>query len=193
MSDDRSARGIDPRGPRFAAAITSLLLLIAVFLGLTGLSTAQTTDAQWAISAASVSAARARSRLPPRPRDRPPLPVGDRLAADGTVGRPVPQGRAAATHGPERARGSAAAALRAGRRTLRRRRSASSCSSSACRGRSRSPQPPPSSPPSSTPRSACAWAACSTCCSSGSASSAAHAPRRPEPTLRRVAPSSQPR
>lgn len=32
-------RGIDPRGPRFAAGITSLLLLIAVFLGLTGLST----------------------------------------------------------------------------------------------------------------------------------------------------------
>lgn len=32
-------RGIDPRGPRFAAAITSLLLLIDVFLGLTGLST----------------------------------------------------------------------------------------------------------------------------------------------------------
>ncbi|GAA1947862.1 DUF4395 domain-containing protein [Microbacterium deminutum] len=34
-----SARGIDSRGPRFAAGITSLLLLIAVFLGLTGLST----------------------------------------------------------------------------------------------------------------------------------------------------------
>ena len=34
-------RGIDPRGPRFAAAITSLLLLIVVFLGLTGLSTAR--------------------------------------------------------------------------------------------------------------------------------------------------------
>ena len=27
-------RGIDPRGPRFAAGITSLLLLIAAFLGL---------------------------------------------------------------------------------------------------------------------------------------------------------------
>jgi hypothetical protein len=34
-------RGIDPRGLRFAAGITSLLLLIVVFLGLTGLSTAQ--------------------------------------------------------------------------------------------------------------------------------------------------------
>ena len=34
-------RGIDPRGPRFAAGITSALLLIDVFLGLTGLSTAQ--------------------------------------------------------------------------------------------------------------------------------------------------------
>ncbi|GAA1986764.1 DUF4395 domain-containing protein [Microbacterium pumilum] len=32
-------RGIDPRGPRFAAGITSVLLLIAVFLGFTGLST----------------------------------------------------------------------------------------------------------------------------------------------------------
>ena len=31
--------GIDPRGPRFAAGITSLLLFIAAFLGLTGLST----------------------------------------------------------------------------------------------------------------------------------------------------------
>ena len=41
---DRSANttrppGIDPRGPRFAASITSLLLLVAAFLGLTGLST----------------------------------------------------------------------------------------------------------------------------------------------------------
>ncbi|MCC2033835.1 DUF4395 domain-containing protein [Microbacterium allomyrinae] len=34
-------RGIDPRGPRFAAGITSVLLLVVVFLGLTGLSTAQ--------------------------------------------------------------------------------------------------------------------------------------------------------
>jgi hypothetical protein len=33
--------GIDPRGPRFAAAITSVLLLVALFLSLTGLSTAQ--------------------------------------------------------------------------------------------------------------------------------------------------------
>jgi hypothetical protein len=46
MSDmkmpDASARGgIDPRGPRLAAGITSVLLLIAVFLGLTGLSTAR--------------------------------------------------------------------------------------------------------------------------------------------------------
>jgi hypothetical protein len=37
-----SARtGIDPRGPRFAAAITSVLLLVTVFLALTGISTAQ--------------------------------------------------------------------------------------------------------------------------------------------------------
>lgn len=31
----RRARGIDPRGPRFAAGMTALLLLIDVFLGLT--------------------------------------------------------------------------------------------------------------------------------------------------------------
>ena len=34
------ARGIDPRGPRFAAAITSVLLLVDVFLGLTGATVA---------------------------------------------------------------------------------------------------------------------------------------------------------
>lgn len=39
MSDQRAPKGIDPRGPRFAAGITSALLLIATFLGLTGLST----------------------------------------------------------------------------------------------------------------------------------------------------------
>ncbi|MGO1957352.1 DUF4395 domain-containing protein [Microbacterium sp.] len=32
--------GIDPRGPRFAAAITSVLLLAATFLALTGIATA---------------------------------------------------------------------------------------------------------------------------------------------------------
>lgn len=35
-----TARGIDPRGPRFSAAITSLLLLVDVFLALIGASTA---------------------------------------------------------------------------------------------------------------------------------------------------------
>lgn len=47
--------GIDPRGPRFAAAITSALLLIATFLALIGISTARSgsTGADWAISAAS--------------------------------------------------------------------------------------------------------------------------------------------
>lgn len=33
--------GIDPRGPRFAATITAVLLLVATFLALTGISTAQ--------------------------------------------------------------------------------------------------------------------------------------------------------
>lgn len=37
---DRPA-GIDPRGPRFAASVTALLLLVATLLGLTGLSTAR--------------------------------------------------------------------------------------------------------------------------------------------------------
>ncbi|MBQ3357725.1 MAG: DUF4395 domain-containing protein [Microbacterium sp.] len=36
-----SPAGIDPRGPRFAATITAVLLLIATFLGLTGLATAR--------------------------------------------------------------------------------------------------------------------------------------------------------
>ena len=38
--------GIDPRGPRFAAGITSLLLLVAVFLSLIGQQTAQATLAE---------------------------------------------------------------------------------------------------------------------------------------------------
>ncbi|MFK3679411.1 DUF4395 domain-containing protein [Microbacterium sp. NPDC090218] len=33
--------GIDPRGPRFAATITAVLLLVATFLALTGISTAE--------------------------------------------------------------------------------------------------------------------------------------------------------
>lgn len=46
--------GIDPRGPRFAATITSVLLLIATFLALTGVSTHRTEPAgDWAIVAAS--------------------------------------------------------------------------------------------------------------------------------------------
>ena len=52
---DASARpkGIDPRGPRFAASLTAVLLMIAVFLGLTGLSTANDASG-WAISSASL-------------------------------------------------------------------------------------------------------------------------------------------
>jgi Domain of unknown function (DUF4395) len=40
-ADAAAPRGIDPRGPRFAAGITSVLLLVAVFLSLTGLSAAR--------------------------------------------------------------------------------------------------------------------------------------------------------
>ncbi|MFD4959273.1 DUF4395 domain-containing protein [Microbacterium sp. NPDC058389] len=67
MSDHRDAaapgtrapRGtVDPRAPRFAAAITSVLLLITVFFGLTGLSTAQTdgeTGSSWLITDATLA------------------------------------------------------------------------------------------------------------------------------------------
>lgn len=39
MSESGPARGIDPRGPRFAASLTAALLLIATFLSLIGVST----------------------------------------------------------------------------------------------------------------------------------------------------------
>lgn len=47
------ARGIDPRGPRFAAAITAVLLLIDVLLGLVGLAVARDASG-WAIRSASL-------------------------------------------------------------------------------------------------------------------------------------------
>ncbi len=46
-------RGIDPRGPRFAAGITSALLLVDVLLGLVGLSTANSAGG-WAIAEATI-------------------------------------------------------------------------------------------------------------------------------------------
>ena len=66
MSDRPTApAGIDPRGPRFAASITALLLAVAVILGLTGLSTSQGTDfgfvagkgpfVSWAVGSASLA------------------------------------------------------------------------------------------------------------------------------------------
>ncbi|MGH3689488.1 MAG: DUF4395 family protein [Microbacterium sp.] len=39
--------GIDPRGPRFAATITAVLLLVATFLALIGISTAQASTASF--------------------------------------------------------------------------------------------------------------------------------------------------
>ncbi|MBT2485599.1 MULTISPECIES: DUF4395 family protein [unclassified Microbacterium] len=39
-----TSTGIDPRGPRFAAAMTALLLLVATFLALVGISTARLFD-----------------------------------------------------------------------------------------------------------------------------------------------------
>ncbi|MFH8250993.1 DUF4395 domain-containing protein [Microbacterium sp. B2969] len=55
MSSTSAPTGIDPRGLRFAAGITSLLLLVDVLLGLTGLSTAHTAEGGWAIAQASVA------------------------------------------------------------------------------------------------------------------------------------------
>ncbi|MCR2794387.1 DUF4395 domain-containing protein [Microbacterium sp. zg.Y625] len=67
---DAASRGVDPRGPRFGAAITSALLLVTVLLGLMGMSTARASfgwfayqpladevfapGAGWAVSAASL-------------------------------------------------------------------------------------------------------------------------------------------
>ncbi|MGO2682918.1 MAG: DUF4395 domain-containing protein [Microbacterium sp.] len=42
-----SPAGIDPRGPRFSAAITSVLLLVALVLSLVGLSAAQAATFGW--------------------------------------------------------------------------------------------------------------------------------------------------
>lgn len=48
MSETAPApRGIDPRGPRFAAGITAALLLVATFLSLVGSSTAKIGDASF--------------------------------------------------------------------------------------------------------------------------------------------------
>jgi hypothetical protein len=43
VPENSAPAGIDPRGPRFAAAITSVLLLVAAFLSLTGASTGRAT------------------------------------------------------------------------------------------------------------------------------------------------------
>ena len=43
MSDARTPKGIEPRGPRFAASITTVLLAVATLLALTGTSTAKAT------------------------------------------------------------------------------------------------------------------------------------------------------
>ncbi len=55
LTPSRPATGIDPRGPRFAAGITALLLLIDLFLALTGLAAAQTPDGTWAIAESSIA------------------------------------------------------------------------------------------------------------------------------------------
>ncbi|MFF1541289.1 DUF4395 domain-containing protein [Microbacterium sp. NPDC058269] len=45
--------GIDPRGPRFAAAITAVLLLVATFLALIGISTARLPGTWFAFSSSA--------------------------------------------------------------------------------------------------------------------------------------------
>lgn len=48
--------GIDPRGPRFAATITTVLLLVATFLALVGMSTARSLTGQtWALTSAPLA------------------------------------------------------------------------------------------------------------------------------------------
>lgn len=54
MSDTAVRRGVDPRGPRFVAGITAVLLLVDVLLGLTGLSTANTA-AGWTLPQATLA------------------------------------------------------------------------------------------------------------------------------------------
>ena len=183
MSDRSDAasrpRGIDPRGPRFAAGITSLLLLIAAFLGLTGLSTSAD------LGSATRRRAIPRPGVPPAARHGAPLPVGRPVAAHRAVGRAVPHARAA----PARASRPTSRILdrRASPRAWACSSSASvsCCTCSACRGRCRSRLRWRSSPHSSTPCSACASAASSTSCSSERESSAASAPPRLTPGIRR--------
>jgi len=50
-----SAPGIDPRSPRFAATITSVLLLVGLVLALTGVSVAHSDDGGWLIRSASLA------------------------------------------------------------------------------------------------------------------------------------------
>jgi hypothetical protein len=52
VKDAPARGGIDPRGPRFVASITSVLLLIDVFLALVGLSGARSASG-WALTSAT--------------------------------------------------------------------------------------------------------------------------------------------
>lgn len=54
MSDRPAPAGIDPRGPRFTASITAVLLLVDLLLALTGISTASSSDG-WAIQSATLA------------------------------------------------------------------------------------------------------------------------------------------
>jgi hypothetical protein len=54
MSEPSKPRGIDPRGPRFVAAITTVLLAVDLLLALTGLSVARTDAGGWAVQEATL-------------------------------------------------------------------------------------------------------------------------------------------
>ena len=104
----RRARGIDPRGPRFAAGITALLLLVDVFLGLTtpiGATVAERAVEPAFLLLLAIALLFLWGVLSPR------------TAPWGALYRTLVQPR---LKPPDRARGPASAALRAGRRPVRR-------------------------------------------------------------------------
>ena len=120
MSDRRmpppGRSGIDPRGPRFAAGITALLLLVDVFLGLTTPTRRRPSPSASLEPAFLLLLAIAAA-----------VPVGRRVAAHGAVGRAVPLARPAA---PEAARPISKTRVR--RASRRASASSSSRSASSC-------------------------------------------------------------
>lgn len=73
-------RGIDPRGPRFAASITAVLLLVSTFLALVGISTARG-GIEWFISFADGS----QKQIVPAEFVLPASPLLARIADPGFI------------------------------------------------------------------------------------------------------------